>query len=298
MTRDWEAWLASASGPASPTENDKRDRTEERIRNAVRASEEIPNDVRVYAKGSYANNTNVRRNADVDVAVEWRNTFKVDTWGDTAGMTAEQLDYTPADEPVLPAVFRAQVERAMTAAFGSQVDPAPDKHIGVTAGSGTLDADVVPCFSLHRYDAPRRHVEGHRLYPKSGGWVDNFPQQNYDNSVSKNDATGRRYKEIVRCMKRLIIELHDEGQIPRAYPGYLVESLVFNVPNGHFGHTARYDDMRNVIAFLWNGLRDSEAYVSWTEPSRLIMLFRGHSSRIPGNAWNIMDKAWDWMGFT
>jgi hypothetical protein len=298
MARDWEAWLASASGPASPTENDERDRTEERVKNAVRASDELPTSVRVYAKGSYANNTNVRRNADVDVAVEWRDTAKVGKWRETLHMTPEQLGYTPVPEPITPAAFRAQVERAMTAAFGSKADTTPDKQIGVAAGSGTLAADVVPCFSLHRYDGPRRYVVGHRLYPKSGGHVDNYPQQNYDNSVDKNDATGRRYKEIVRCMKRLVIELHDESLIPRHYPGYLVESLVFNVPNDHFGHTRRYDDMRSVLAFLWNGLRDPDVYLSWTEPSRLIMLFRGHSNRIPRNAFTIVDKAWEWMGFT
>lgn len=59
-------------------------------------------------------------------------------------------------------------------------------------------------------------MEGHRIYPMSGGHVDNHPQQNYDNSVAKNKATGRRYKEIVRCTKRLILELYDEkGNQPR-----------------------------------------------------------------------------------
>jgi hypothetical protein len=54
MARDWEAWLAGASGPASPTEEAERDRTETRIRDAIRASTEVSSDVRVYAKGCYA----------------------------------------------------------------------------------------------------------------------------------------------------------------------------------------------------------------------------------------------------
>jgi hypothetical protein len=44
------------------------------------------------AKGSYANNTNVRRDADVDIAVEWTNTFKVGTWAKLP--TAQQLGYS------------------------------------------------------------------------------------------------------------------------------------------------------------------------------------------------------------
>jgi len=218
--RDWEAWLATASHPASPTEEEQRDRTETRIRDAIARAPDIPSSVWVYAKGSYANNTNVSRDGDVDIAVEWTNTIKVMKWGDTVGMTAEQLGYVPATEPITPIEFRRRVERALATAFDSQtIDTTPDKYIGVTAGSNTLDADVVPCFALNRYDAPGYPVRGHRIFPKSGAaHVDNYPKQNYDNGVAKNNATRRRYKEIVRCTKRLVGELYDERIITRDYP--------------------------------------------------------------------------------
>jgi hypothetical protein len=296
MARAWESWLATASGPASPTEEQDRDRTEKRIKDAIRASSELPSSVGVYAKGSYANNTNVRGDADVDIAVEWTQTQKIGKWGKTLGMSAEELGYTPVAPPISTDDFRRRVERALTSAFGSKVDTTPDKHIGVAAGTSTLDADVVPCFQLHRYDAPYDWVNGHRIFPKSGGHVDNFPQQNYDNSVAKNNATGRRYKEIVRCMKRLVGELYDDGLIPVDYPGYLIECLVFNAPNARFGHQRRYDDMQGVFRYLWNGLKDEDVYLKWHEPSRLKMLFRGRPDRIAQNAFNVIDKAWDRIG--
>lgn len=297
MARDWEAWLATASGPASPTEEQERDRTEKRIRDAIVAARDLPSSVRVYAKGSYANNTNVRRDADVDVAVEWNETIKVNTWGNTAGMTPAQLGYTPVDEAMTPQEFRRRVERAVMMAFGSgAVDATPDKHIGVAAGTGTLDADVVPCFALNRYDAPRVAHRGHRIYPKSGGFVDNYPKQNYDNGVAKNKATGRRYKEIVRCVKRLVGELCDDRVIPRDYPGYLLECLVYNVPNERFGHNRRYDDMQGALRYLWNGLRDQGVYLAWHEPSELLMLFRGRPDRIARNALNVIETAWQRIG--
>jgi hypothetical protein len=297
MARDWESWLATASGPASPTEELERDRTEKRIREAIRAAPDLPASVRVYAKGSYANNTNVRRDADVDVAVEWTETAKVGKWGKTAGMSAEQLRYNPVTPAMTTTEFRRRVERAVVKAFGSsKVDTTPDKHIDVAAGTGTLDADVVPCWELHRYDSPGDYVVGHRLFPKSGGHVDNYPKQNYDNGVAKNNASGRRYKEIVRCAKRLVGELYDDGTIARDYPGYLLECLVFNVPNGRFGHARRYDDMQAVFRYLWNGLKDEDVYLKWHEPSRLKMLFRGRPDRIPRNALNVIDKAWDRIG--
>ncbi len=298
MQRDWESWLATASGPASPTEEQQRDRTEARIKAAIRAAGDIPSSVRVYAKGSYANNTNVRRDADVDVAVEWTDTIKVMKWGETAQMTAAELGYAPVDEAITPSEFRRRVEQAMLSAFGaSLVDTRRDKHIGVAASSNTLDADVVPCFALDRYDAPRVYHRGHRIFPKNGGApVDNYPKQNYDNGVAKNNSTSRRYKEIVRCMKRLVGELYDERIIPRDYPGYLLESLVYNVPNDRFGHRRRYDDMQGVLRYLWNGLGDQSVYATWTEPSELLMLFRGRPDRIPANGRNVIEKAWQRIG--
>jgi hypothetical protein len=186
MARNWESWLQSAARPASETEEAKRDRTEQRIREAIRASSEIPSSVRVYVKGSYKTNTNVRQDADVDVCVEWTDFAYVDTFGRAAGMGRAELRYTPSTNPMTPTEFRARVERALLYQFSSAlVDTSGDKAIDVAAGSNTLDADVDPCFELHRYDGPGSYVVGQRLFPKHGGKIDNFPQQNYDNGVSK-----------------------------------------------------------------------------------------------------------------
>jgi hypothetical protein len=293
MERDWESWLQSAARPASATEEAKRDRTEQRIREAIRASTEIPSSVRIYVKGSYRTNTNVRQDADVDVCVEWTDFFKVSTWGKTAGMGPVELRYTPSTNPMTPAEFRARVERALVRRFGAaSVDTGGDKAIDVAADSSTLDADVVPCFEMHRYDTPDSHVVGQRLYPKSGGHVDNFPQQNYDNGVAKNTLTHRRYKQVVRCIKRLEAELFEEGRIPKEYPGYLIECLVYNVPNSKFGNSSLYADLRAVFDYLWDTTSSEQEADKLQEVNELLMLFRGRPDRIPKNAHAFIATAW------
>jgi hypothetical protein len=77
------------------------------------------------------------------------------------------------------------------------------------------------------------HV-GHRIFPRSGGSIDNFPKQNLDNGRAKNNSTNRRYKQIVRCLKRLEGELVEQGKIAREYPGYLVECMLYNVLDIYF----------------------------------------------------------------
>jgi hypothetical protein len=295
LPTNWDQWLSTAAGPASPTEDAERDRTEARIRDAIRRAPDISDSVRVYAKGSYANNTNVRRDSDVDIAVEWTNTVYVSRIGSTLEMTAQQLGYTPAEIDITPREFRERVERAMRGAFNAgDVDTSGDKAIHVVRGPNSLDADVVPCFANNRYDGPGVAHPGHRVYSKDSGYathVVNYPEQNKQNGNTKNAATGRRYKEIVRCLKRLEGELADEGLIPREYPGYLVECLLYNVPNEKFGHTRRYDDLDQALIWLWETLGNEEAVQNLVEVNDLIYLFRGHSDRIPSNARHFVYQA-------
>jgi hypothetical protein len=292
MARDWEAWLKTAARPASVTEQQERDRTEARIKDAIAASDELPSTVRVYAKGSYANNTNVRRDADVDVAVEWTEQFKVLTWGETEGMTPDQLGYTPVAQMISPHEFRAQIERALIASFGSAVDTSGDKAIDVAAGTGTLDADVVPCIQMWRYDAPYDYRVGHRLFPKSGGSIDNYPDYNLANGRAKNNATGGRYKDMVRAIKRLETEMLEDGTLAREYPGYLVECLVYNVPDELLGASTLYDDLVEVFNFLWEGLRDPDVYGAWVEVNGLRFIFYPGSPHSQDFAFSFIDTAW------
>lgn len=295
MARDWESWFQTAAQPASATEEAKRDRTEERIREAIRASSEIPSSVTIYVKGSYKTNTNVRQDADVDVCVEWQDCFHVMTWGETEGMGPAELNYTPASEwqRISPQEFRARVERALIAHFGSSsVDTSGDKAIDVAAGSNTLDADVIPCFALRRYDTPTYYVVGQRLFPKKGGMIDNYPQQNYDNGVTKNQDTGLRYKKIVRCLKKLETEMYEEGRIPRDYPGYLIECLAYNVLDSLFQEPTLTSDVKATLAWIWGETESQEKADKLKEVNELLMLFRGRPDRSVANAHNFVEAAW------
>jgi len=65
-----EEKLASWTGPSSNGEQENQERTERMIREAVNSHDPFAGcSLKVYAKGSYANNTNVRADSDVDIAV-------------------------------------------------------------------------------------------------------------------------------------------------------------------------------------------------------------------------------------
>lgn len=58
------------------TENDRAQQTIRMIKSAIDTAESLNNiDIEVFFQGSYANNTNVRNNSDVDVCVMCTSTF-------------------------------------------------------------------------------------------------------------------------------------------------------------------------------------------------------------------------------
>jgi predicted nucleotidyltransferase len=285
MARDWETWLRNSIGPASATEEEDRDRTERRIRDAILADRRLAGNVRVFVKGSYANNTNVRRDSDVDIAVEWKSWAYISKRNEAENLTWEQLGVVVTDSSPQPSEYRQWVEEALIAAFGaSGVDTTGNKAVVVAGGSTTLDADVIPCFQHKRYD--RRGVEPHvgiRLYPKNGGTVENWPEQTRVNGNAKNSNTSRRYKQLIRAVKRLENDMVATGRLQDEVHGYFIESLLYNVADSVFSDPSYKDAVTGVLTVLWRAIEHGQS-TDWVEVNGLKWLWRSGQTWTPGEA--------------
>ena len=69
----------------------------------------------IFIKGSYATNTNVRQNSDVDIAVVKEHEFSTEH---RAGVT--DRDYKFIESNVPPRYFKDEVEQALIKHFGNQ----------------------------------------------------------------------------------------------------------------------------------------------------------------------------------
>lgn len=305
-SRDWETLLQNWIKPASATEDDKRKRTENEIKAAIQACS-IPNSsIRVYAKGSYANSTNVRADSDVDIAVEWTDIFYYDQTDAAAGRSREDLQITPATGAFSGAggerELKDAIEAAMVQQFGRGAVTRNNKAITVRESHRSLAADVVPCFSYRRYFSlgglgiPQFHV-GTCLFPDDGSEkVINWPQQHYDNGITKNDGTRRRYKRMVRVLKRLENGMVEKGLIDEV-PSYLIECLVYNVPNANFGGPRYVDDLRAVLAVIFNETLVGGNAGKWVEVNGLKWLFHPTQKWTRNQAHQFAGMAWDYVGF-
>jgi hypothetical protein len=291
-----EATLASWTKPAFDNEDQKREYTERAIYDAINghvAIKDLP--VNVYAKGSFKNNTNVRRDSDVDVAVEYTGIIYTDY---AEGVTDDATGLTPYSGGYPPESFKDHVGEALCAAFGASAVTRHNKVFTVRESNRSLAADVVPCFTHRWYYAPGRtsYEEGIRLIADKPTTlpIDNFPQQHYDNGCAKNNATSRRFKRVVRILKRLENKMVEDGVLGEV-ASYLIESLVHNVPNDRFRGFSWGSDVRAVLLHIWEDTEDVECEKRWFEANRVKFLFHWHQKWDRDEARNFVWQAWQYV---
>jgi hypothetical protein len=119
----------------------------------------------------------------------------------------------------------------------------------------------------------------------------------YDNGVAKNTATGGRFKDVVRILKRLRYKMFEE-KIAAANPisSFLVECLVWNAPNHAFGHETYTSDVRETLANLFNDTIKTETCEEWGEINELKYIFKGRRTKLT-EAHAFISAAWDYWGF-
>jgi hypothetical protein len=171
------------------------------------------------------------------------------------------------------------------------------KAFDIKENTYRIAADVVPCFEYRRYEKDTTHITGTAFDPDNGGRIVNWPDQNYDNGVAKNTATGGRFKDVVRILKRLRYKMCEE-KIAAANPisSFLVECLVWNAPNHAFGHETYTSDVRDSLANLFNDTIKMETCEEWGEINELKYVFKGMPTKLT-EAHAFISAAWDYWSF-
>ncbi|MGH9436331.1 MAG: nucleotidyltransferase domain-containing protein [Candidatus Acidiferrales bacterium] len=298
-SRDWESVFSTWGAAPSATEQAKCENAERAIRKAVNASTKLSSkNIEVFAQGSYANRTNVRQDSDVDICVLCKDTFFAD-YCLSEGLNDAAFGYTDAQYSY--AEFKNDLEAALKSYFGAGYVTRGKKALDVHANTYRVDADVVPCFEHRRINgnAQSNWIDyGTQMLPDNGGKIVNWPRQNYDNGVDKNETTSRRFKSVVRILKSLRNEMVANGhKVAEPIPSYLIECLVWNVPDEGFDRGTYRADVRYALAHLWNETRSDQTCDGWGEINDLKYLFRTSQPWRRDQVNAFLDAAWNYIGF-
>lgn len=283
--------LSGWAGPSSPTEQDKQDRTERMIREAIKEHAAFDScSLNVYAKGSYANNTNVRTDSDVDVAVQCGEAMYYE--GEHPPLGAYSGIWTPAK-------LRSELEAALKTKFPDQVDSSGSTAFRIHSGSARVDADVVPCFNYRYYFSSSSYREGAKVFKKDGSSLINYSEQQLTNGRAKNTRTNQYYKKAVRIMKRVENAMVVAGD-HREVPSFFVECLVYNCPDSIFLEPTWTKTIRGVIVHIWNGLEGAEPTEQserWLEVNECKYLFSSAQAWSRKDGRDFAKAAWNYLGF-
>ncbi len=193
---------------------------------------------KVFLQGSYGNDTNIYSESDVDIVICCADTF----YYDVAHLTPEQKDAFNAycgSASYAYATFKADVQAALVAAFGSSVQ-APNKAFKIAAAGNRRSADVVAAFEHRRYiefknAISQSYYEGISFFTADRSRIDNFPHHHSNNLTAKHQATGNRFKPAVRIFKNIRSKAIEQGLLETGdAPSYFIEGLLYNVPNAKF----------------------------------------------------------------
>jgi hypothetical protein len=101
---------------------------------------------------------------------------------------------------------------------------------------------------------------------------------------------------MVRVLKLLQTRLVESRALTEELPSYLVECLVYNVPDNQFGHEAYLSDIRGVLATIFNSTLDAGNWNDWEEVNGLKYLFRGQQPWTRQQVHELADAAWNELG--
>jgi len=288
--------LVSWTEPSSPTEQEKQERTERMVTEAMQEHPGLDNcTFTVYAKGSYPNNTNVKSDSDVDVAVQCSDVV----YWEEAEPGAKTSTNNPYTGMWTPFKLRAEVLQALEKKFPGQVDSSGSTAIKVNSGTARVDADVLPCFDYEYHFTGGSVRHGSRAFRTSGDAITNYPNQQLQKGITKNKVSSTRFKKAVRVLKRIENAMVEDSVIDEL-PSYFMECLVYNVPNLILTRSTWVEVIRGILIHVYESLEGPEPQeesMRWLEVNECKYLFHPEQkwSRSDGRA--LAQSAWNYLGY-
>lgn len=268
--------------PPSDTEETKLANAQKMISEAIKANSVLKEKaIQIFGQGSYANDTNIRLDSDIDINVRLMDIFFFDLpEGKNRGDF--QLN-SPSDYKF--STFKNSIENALVNKFGRDSIVRRNKCITIKGNTSRVQADVIPTFNYHRYSIDGSYIEGTKFFSDDYKMVVNFPNQHLENGKSKNSNTSKKFKRLVRVFKKLKNKMVEDGSFTNDHiTSFLIESLIWNIPVTIFNDNDSWTErVKSSLVYLYGSTKEKDKCKEWGEVSELLYLF--HS----GRKWTIED---------
>lgn len=266
---EWQNQFSRWAGPASETEDEKVQRTERMVKQTLDKSSQLADrDLKIISQGSSVNNTNIRLGSDLDLVIIDQQPWLIPAPGEQLPQGRGGANASFASEYNS---FRKKVYGALETKFWTSgiEDGAKCIKLKETLTS-RVPCDVLPCFRLLSY-LPRsrwsggvpRYNEGIVFLTGDEEQIVSFPEQHLRKGRMKNLATGYRYKQVVRVLKKFKADFQDQmslltwSEFPSSFE---IECLVYNVPESVLMEGDLFSSVIKSLDWIKHALSDTQRY--------------------------------------
>ena len=235
-------------------------------------------DLTIFVQGSYANNTNVKGDSDIDIAVVRENVFRGEY---RTGISGKNYGFQPATHDALE--FKKIIFKALYDKFGNDT-VRKNKSILIKGNYSRKQADVVPPLRYRNYKQDYYNDEnnfkpGVLITTDDGQEIINYPEIHLENGRRKNIITNYYFKKIVRIMKELKYLMEEEGYNSASkINSFLIESLLWNVPDVLFLNEEEYSaKFIGIVNYL---LDNKESIIQFKEVNGIKLLIEDDEERL------------------
>jgi len=268
-----ESQLENFSKPISDSEEQRCKNMINMIKDAINDYYNNTNDYKmkidnyeIFLQGSYANNTNVKQNSDVDICVMYKNVFRYRM------PSGYSLDGKYSDSTLSYKELRDSIKNALIKKFGESRVIDKNKAIRILSNTYTTDADVVVAFQYRYYTNQDNFKEGIAYTALDGTNVVNYPKIHIENGNKKNIATNHMYKKMVRIFKKIMYDMQDDNiDLSKEVKGFVLECMCYNYPNDklyQYMDTKYTENLKNMINYFINN-----SLSLWKEVNEIKELF-------------------------
>lgn len=296
----WDELFGSWSKGPDEQERLRIENTEQQIRLAISSSALLQRrNIKVFTQGSYRNRVNVKKESDIDIGVLCYDVF-FDEYPDKNLKESIQkaMNFSTSEYTYLQ--FKNEIEQALIARFGKEYVKRGNKAIDIKETRYRVDADVCAFFEHRRYAANKSYLSGVEMRPDdlSPPRIINWPEQHFTNSENKHSITGHKFRKMVRVLKKLTFQMADEGlENAKKTPSFLIECLLWNVPNNLYDLSTYSAILREAISFVYNKLEENKECNEWGEVSELKYLLRSVQPWTIEGIKKYLIEVWNYVGY-
>lgn len=289
-----EDTLAVWTKPPSETEEEKLVHSINMVKKAVSESY-YSDELKIFGQGSYANNTNVKLNSDIDINIHYPGIFNY-----FIPKEYNKSDFGISDSDYTYGEYRNDIYEALARKFEPSSIKRKNKCFKILGNSYRIMTDVIPTIGYRKYHSSDHYDEGTCLISEDNRLIINFPLQHIENAKLKNENTLRRYKKLTRILKKIRYKLEeDSNSTNESITSFLLECLLWNIPNHIFVNQLTWTDrLEETIKYLYTKtVGENPECINWNEVSDLLPLFGEDRKWTIAAINSYMIILWDYLGF-